>query len=89
MTFVNFTKNNKPNTSRFIECFPFVGEPRTVRTIDLDQFLYDLDNQIWILQDYLYDLGYAMNSADDENCYAELDGQISALEMIRSQFDGF
>ncbi len=92
MVIVNFTKNNKPNTSRYIECFPFIGGPKIVRTIDLDQFLYDLDKQILILDDELYSITNDERGYDHEQGmqeYASVLGQITSLELIRSQFDGF
>ena len=91
MVIVNFTKNNQP-----FEAWEFDGsyEPNHAcdRAIDLDQFLYDLDKQILILDDELYsvtndDRGYDHEQGMQE--YASVLGQITSLELIRSQFDGF
>lgn len=85
---INFTKNNQPNTVRTIQCFP-IGDFKVVRTIDLNQFLYDLDEQICILRCSLYG-DYELYEYDDvRDTLNYLEGQINSLEMIRSQFDGF
>lgn len=80
---VNFLERNLP--LRLEEYY----DPDDPVVISLDQFLYDLDEQICILRCSLYG-DYELDEYDDvRDTLNYLEGQINSLEMIRSQFDGF